>query len=66
MPTDVLFALERRRRAERGERHRIRMSVLLIPVVCCILSILLSVESRAYEAAVIETGIPTADLGGGL
>ncbi len=63
MPTDVLLALERRRTAERDERHYIRMSVILIPVVCCILSILLSIESRAYEVAVIQTAIPTTDLG---
>jgi hypothetical protein len=58
MPTDVLVALEERRLAKKKEAADLRAFLLLIPMIACLLSIILSVESRAFECAVlgVETG----------
>ncbi len=63
MPTDILLAIERKRVLQREAAHTRRAGVLLIPLLMCLLSILLAIESHGFEIAVIETGLQATDIG---
>lgn len=56
MPTDVLVALRERRAVERRKAADLMAILLLIPLIACLISIALSVESRAFEFAIVELG----------
>jgi hypothetical protein len=56
VPTDVLLSIRERRAAERRTAANLRAILLLIPLIACLISITLSVESRAFEFAIIELG----------
>jgi hypothetical protein len=60
MPTDVLLSIEERRLARLKEAADLRAYLFLIPLAVCLLSIILSVESHAFECALIHMGSPTA------
>lgn len=54
MPTEVLLAVEERRARDRKNAADLRACLLLIPLIACLLSIVLSFESRTFEAVFIE------------
>ena len=56
MPTDILLSISERRAAERKNAADLRAFLLLIPLIICLLSIALSVESHAVECAIVELG----------
>jgi hypothetical protein len=56
MPTDVWQSIERRRTAKKKAAADLLASLFLIPLVVCLLSILLCVESRAFENVLIMLG----------
>ena len=51
MPTDVLLAIEQRVAVEKREAADLLAILLLVPLVACLFSILLSVQSQAFESA---------------
>jgi hypothetical protein len=57
VPTDVLLAFTRRRREKNREAADLQAILLLIPMVACLYSILLSVESLAFESAMVTLGL---------
>ena len=56
MPTDILLSVEQRRIAERKNSADLRVILLLLPLIACLLSIILSVESAAFEGALVTMG----------
>jgi hypothetical protein len=56
MPTDVLLSIEERRVAKKKEAADLRAYLFLIPVIACLFSILLCVESYAFQGALIMLG----------
>ncbi len=54
MPTDISLSIEERRLARKKEAADLRAYLLLIPLIACLLSIALSMESRAFECAVVS------------
>ncbi len=59
MPADVLAALSRRRAADRQEAQTLRL-LLAIPVLIGGISMFLSMESKAFELAIVEVGLQAA------
>jgi len=58
MPTDLSRVIKQRRAKQEAERRNSRLVILLIPAICCLLTILLAFESRAFEAAFVTMGGP--------
>jgi hypothetical protein len=56
MPTDVWLSIEQRRAAKKKEAADLQASLLLIPLMVGLISILLSVESRAFACALVALG----------
>lgn len=54
MPTNILESIAERRARDRKNGADARAYLLLIPLIACLFSILLSFESRAFEAVFIE------------
>jgi hypothetical protein len=54
MPTDVILSVEAKRLAGLKEAADLRAYLFLIPLAICLLSIILSVESRAFECALVH------------
>ncbi len=57
MPTDVLVALEKRRRARKKEAADLRAYLILVPTIACLFSIFLALESPAYASALTAIGL---------
>ena len=54
MPTDVLLSVQERRARVRKSGSDLHAYLLLVPLIACLFSIILSFESRAFEAVFIE------------
>jgi hypothetical protein len=64
MPTDIFVSLQRRRLARQKEAADLRAYLFLIPLIACLLSIVLCLESRAFEAdLVFSNSVDLTDLG---
>ena len=55
MPTDILFSVAERSAREKKDAADLRAALVLVPVIACLFSIALSIESRAFECALIES-----------
>ena len=56
MPTNISASIDERRAENRRNAADLRAYLFLIPVIACLLSILLSMESRAFEAEIVFLG----------
>jgi hypothetical protein len=56
MPTDVLLSIAERRVARRKEVADLGAYLLLIPLIACLGSIILTLEYPAFATAVIAAG----------
>jgi hypothetical protein len=54
--TNVLLSIEERRAAESKQAAYLQAMLLLIPLAACLFSMLLCVESHAFECAIIAPG----------
>ncbi len=57
MPTDVLLPFQRRRAEKKREAADLQAILLLIPLIACLVSVLLSVQSLAFESAIVTLGL---------
>jgi hypothetical protein len=55
MPTDMLRATEQRIAAEKRNAANLLAILVLVPTIMCLVSILLSAESYAFECALTAT-----------
>ena len=55
MPNDVLRTIERRIAAEKRNAADLLAILVLVPTIMCLVSILLSAESYAFECALTAT-----------
>ena len=55
MPTDVLRTIEQRIAAEKRNAADLFAILVLVPTIMCLVSILLSAESYAFECALTAT-----------
>ena len=56
MPTDVLFALETRRIAERKGQPNEAMAAAILPLLACLVMIFSVIEWPALQSALILSG----------
>jgi hypothetical protein len=57
MPTDMLRATEQRIAAEKRNAANLLAILVLVPTIMCLVSILLSAESYAFECALTATSL---------
>jgi hypothetical protein len=57
MPTDLARAVQHKQECDRIERADLCAAVLLIPLICCLASMLLCLLFPAFEAAVVLIGV---------
>jgi hypothetical protein len=55
MPTEISLSIEQRIAAEKRKAADLLAILVLVPTIMCLSSILLAVESRAFECALIAT-----------
>jgi len=53
MPTDFRASVDEQRAIRRRNAQDLRAYLLLIPIIACLLSILFSMESSAFEAEIV-------------
>ena len=64
MPTDILYSIEQRRLNRKKEAADLRTYLFLIPLIACLVSIFLCIESPAFESDVVFMGtLDLTDLG---
>jgi hypothetical protein len=56
MPMDLLLSIEQRRRRDKKEAADLRAYLVLVPLIACLFSVLLSMESHAFECAFVQLG----------
>ena len=57
MPTDVLLSIEQKIAAEKKNAANLFAMLFLVPVIACLGSILLSLNSQAFAAVVLALGM---------
>jgi hypothetical protein len=57
MPTEISLAIENRRLAKKKETADLRAYLLLVPIIACLISIILALESPAYASALTASGL---------
>jgi hypothetical protein len=57
MPTDILLSIEQKRLARKKEAADLRAMLLLVPLIMCLFSIVLAVESHAFECTLVAFGL---------
>jgi hypothetical protein len=64
MPTDILLSIEQRRLARKKEAADLTAYLLLIPLIVCLVSIALSVNSHAFACAIVHLASPAVETAG--